>query len=196
MIEIKHILPAVYRNCILTLTYFGCLLTFTGCHAITSVHLYEGPHLPQNQIAKVTVEVREQTGLDKLMSSYPSSIQIKTVDGKKPEDFEKGYVVPREVFVLPGPHTFGIKFWGPHSTTSGAIPALIIYSAEEHKYGPFGTKLEFNTEAGHEYKIRFKEITKPWKGIVDVKYWVEDVNSGQVVLGEKPLGAKTSKKSN
>jgi hypothetical protein len=161
---------------------------FTGCQrqVTTKVHMYEGPQLLDDQVAKLTCENREQTFWEVLFTFYPSSIHIKTVDGKDYEDFGEGTVIPLEVFVLPGPHTFGIKFSGPRSLQAGAIPALIAHSAYELKYGPLGTELEFDTKAGHEYSIRFKEKMEQWKGITSVAYWVEDVNTGEIVAGEKP----------
>ncbi len=187
MFDIKH-RSAIYRNNTLILLSFGCLLFLAGCRGMTtSIHVYDGPPLSQDKIGKVAVEEREQTFADKVFSTYPSYILIVAVDDKNPEDFGQGkIVVPEEVFVLPGPHTFGIKFSGPGGTTAGVIPALLVRAAQEYKYGPFGTALQFNTDAGREYKIHFNEKTEAWKGVVDVKYWVEDVNSGQIILGEKP----------
>ncbi len=187
MADTKH-LSLAGRNIISGLICFCFLIAFTGCKVTTSAHIYDGPPLPGDKIAKITVEKREATGMDKFMSCSPSSIMVVDVDGKDPTKYgkEEGTVIPLEVFVLPGLHTFGVKFYGPSCGTSGAIPALAVALAAEHKYGPLGTSLQFNTEAGREYKIRFKEIEKPWKGIVDVNYWVEDVNAGQVILGKVP----------
>ena len=187
MVNTKRLSAAV-RNIISNLICFCFLFAFTGCKMITSVHIYDGPPLSVDKIAKITVEDRKATGMDKLMSCYPSPILVVAVDDKDTKKYakEEGYVIPLEVFVLPGLHTFGVKFYGPSCGTSGAIPALAVALAKEHKYGPLGTSLQFNTESGREYRIRFKEREKPWKGIVDVNYWVEDVNSGQVILGEIP----------
>ncbi len=179
---------AIYRNNVLILLFLDCLLFLAGCRGVTtSVHVYDGEALAGDKIAKVTVEQREQTFSDKIFSFYPSRIFIMAVDDKNLEDFGQGKtVVAKEVFVLPGPHTFGIKFSGPGGTPAGVIPALLVYAAKEYKYGPFGTALRFNTDAGRKYEIHFNEKTEAWKGIVDVKYWVEDVNSGQIILGVKP----------
>lgn len=177
-------------NLVSLLMCFVFLFFLTGCQIATSVHLYEGDPLPKDQTARVEIELRERSTLDTIFSCNPSSIQIQHVDGLKPKDFVDGPMVAWEVFVLPGPHTFGIKFRGPNATQAGAIPALIAMGAEELKYGPLGTEITFDAQAGHSYLIRFLEKTEPWKGIVAVAYWVEDINDQVPIMGEKPLDAK------
>ena len=134
--------------------------------------------------------------MDAIFSCHPSSIQIATVDGREPKEFVEGLYVVLEAYVLPGPHDLGIRFHGPGGTTSGAIPALIVGMAEKAKYGPLGKELHFEAEAGHEYKICFKEHTEPWKGIVSVDYWIEDVSTGAVVMGQKPSETEGENQAN
>lgn len=187
MVKIRYF-PSAHHKVILSFVCFTFLIIVSGCQTCTTtVHAYDGEFLLGDQTARVTYEERERTGWDKLLSTHPSLIVIVTVDNKNFRDYVEGCIhIPKEIFVLPGPHSFGIRFRGPGGAQAGLIPALIAESAFEMKYGPLGTELEFNTEAGHEYKIRFKEKTEPWKGITSVKYWVEDVDSGEIVFGEKP----------
>ena len=187
MVKIRNFLSA-YRKVILSLICFCGLAFFSGCQqSIFTIHTYDGEHLSEDKLAKITKEKREQTGWEKLLSIYPCSIGIKTFDNKNPRDYQKGFMVFAEtLMVLPGTHTYGITFAGPGSVQAGLIPGLIAGVAEEMKYGRLGTEFTFNSEAGHEYIIRFKEETKPWKGVVSVSYWVEDVNSGEILVGEKP----------
>lgn len=176
----------MYCNWLLILVCLFVLVVLGGCQIQTVVHFYDEPVLSPEQLAKVVPERREQSTAEKIFSCYPSHINIETVDGKKPQDFVKGPVVVFEAYVLPGAHDFGIRFRGPGGSTAGAIPALLVAGVEEMKYGPFGRELHFDAQAGHEYMIHFKETSKAWKGIVAVDYWIEDVNSGEVVMGEKP----------
>lgn len=186
LVEIRCV-PKVYRSIILSLICCCCLMILSGCGpSFYTVHAYDGDHLSENKLAKIIMEKRDRTGWDKLFSAHPSSISMAAFDNKNPEDYEEGYVFLEELMVLPGTHTYGITFKGPHATQAGIIPALIAAGMEGMKYGPLGTELTFESDAGHEYIIRFKEEIEFWKGVVSVSYWVEDVNSGEVVVGERP----------
>lgn len=188
MVTIRNFFLA-YRTVILSFVSIVFLVIVSGCQSTTTVHAYDGEPLLKEQIARITWEEREETFWHKVTSSYPCFIVVIEVDGKHFRDYVEGCIhVPEEVFVLPGYHTFGTKFGGSGAMQSGLIPALIIKSIEEKKYGPLGCELEFDVEAGHEYIIRFKEEEKPWKGIVSVAYWVEDVGTGEVITSMKVGG--------
>jgi hypothetical protein len=176
-----------------SLVMLGGLFLFSGCHGIvTNVHCYDGPKLAKENISKVVVEEKEPESC--WDTRY--SIIFQAVDGNDPEHFGGWPTVACEVYVLPGPHTFGIKFLGGGSSgAGGAIGGLMEGLAKDLKYGPLGAELKFDTEAGREYMVHFKETTKPWRGVVEVKYWVEDVNSGKIIVGEKPTEADPNKGS-
>jgi hypothetical protein len=203
MIAIERIFAA-FRKSIFNLACCGFLLILLGCQHTYQVHVYQGPHLSEDKLAKVTLEVRKQTFFETFATGGPYTISFETIDYHDPKKYGEGVVIPKDVYVLPGSHRFRIIFRGPGvysgggDTSGGAAAGLVVGAMvgladvmrEEFIYDHFNTVLRFEAAANHKYLIRFKETTKPWKGVVDVKYWVEDVNSCNIVLGEKPTDLK------
>lgn len=188
--------PKVCRSVILGLFCFCSLLLFSGCQRTNTIHVYEGEHFLEEQLASVTCEQKKQRTLNEFFSPVPGAICIAKVDNKRPFDYVEGFLeVPYKLLVLPGSHTYGLRFNVPGAPQVGIIPALIAGAGQKMQYGKFGTELDFVAEVGHEYVVKFKDERGSWKGVVSVSYWVEDVDSGEVVYGDKPAQLADEKSS-
>lgn len=152
-------------NCIVILVHL------TGCIGIYPKD-YKSPDLKKDDIVTITG--------DKKSHFFHNSglVLIKAVDGMDIGNFWRGW--PRRISVLPGLHRLDIEY------EERAFGVLSFFS-ESIVSDSYERKLEIETYQGHEYLIKFKKIESHPFQVTYIVYWVEDLTTGQVVTGEKPL---------
>ncbi len=158
----------------------------TGC-ATTPRQGYSGAPLPENQIARITMEEKQLTfwqkmntpqyQINNLVATHVDQQKLGSFWGWRGEHF-------RVVDVTPGEHTITVLL-------SGNAPSLLaagIQSNIENKPGHiasgYGKVLGFKALAGHAYIVKYVEKRLP------LITWMEDVATGETVSGEKPVQPK------
>jgi hypothetical protein len=99
-------------------------------------------------------------------------VYFESVDGKALYGFWKGW--PRIVHVRPGKHQLAINV-----EEGSCLVDIPVYLLGDFFKSFFGKTLELEAVTAHEYVIKFR--TK-YGGT----YWIEDLQTGEVVSGEKP----------
>ena len=137
---------------------------------------YEGPELPKSEIA-VLRHAAMHGGVFGLLfilpiPFYKHETLLIEIDGKKRS-------AGREVHILPGQHT--ARVWYTRYPDVTFCAASYFGGACIPNYQTRDLSIDFMAEAGHEYRIPAeRRDERNW-------IWVEDVKSGKVVAGEKPL---------
>ncbi len=139
--------------------------------------MYEGPKLPKEQVVSLKVSRSHWLYFPPTFLGV-SGIDVLFIDNE-PIKSPVPKLIPNygrlatRIEVLPGLHRVSVQVRKEVWTGSNWTGPLQLYEARQNSY------LEFNTEAGHEYKIK-------------VPYWwrkgslirVVDVGSGGVVVTE------------
>ena len=144
----------------------------SGC----AMKAYEGPELTKSEIAVLNGLHRHGGVLSFLfivpLPAFKHVTRIIEIDGKERR-------VGRQIHVLPGKHTARVHYLRkPNVTLCGG--GLFGGGCIED-YETRDLSIDFVAEAGHEYRIPAERRgERNW-------IWSEDVMSGNVVAGEKPL---------
>jgi hypothetical protein len=162
------------------------LLAFliAGCATPTNPKKsYNGTTLPEEQITRIAVEVKERSLGDALLLKKRSRIYITHVDDQPLGDrwswSAGGSMFKSVVDLLPGEHSITVAF-----TIEGGS-ALEVYSQTTAAHqAAVGKVLKLNAQAGRKYIVRYIENRLP------LICWVEDEATGDVVSGDKPPEAK------
>ncbi|MDC4227326.1 MAG: hypothetical protein MPW15_24560 [Candidatus Manganitrophus sp.] len=171
-----------FKGCLTFLRYQCFVLGVTavviflsGCATYTK--LYDGPELTKSEIAIIHTEEKGFEYIFPIFLKPPERVLITIIDGK-----DLGGVL--KVHLLPGTHRLQVRH---NSQNAGA--GVLVAVASEALHPRFEKELEFNAIANREYIIRFRVDTggslSPfgWKG---VDYWIEDLETNEVVSGTKP----------
>ncbi len=154
-------------------------LLSSGC----TMKAYEGPKLPRSEIA-VLDGMHQHGGVLAFFyivpfPNYKHQTEIIEIDGKQRS-------VGRVIHVLPGKHTARVYYNRKPNVTLCA--GYYVISGCIENYETRDLSIDFMVEAGHEYRIPAERRNeRNW-------IWVEDVTSGKVVAGEKPLEEKGEEK--
>jgi hypothetical protein len=131
----------------------------SGC----ATRMYQGGQLPKEQVAIIKGEVKpcffrwSVVGVDSVVISYVDKKLVKYATGHM------------RVEVMPGSHKVLVEIKSESSNAFGHIERVLGR-----------LDLEFNAEAGHEYKIKAMDIWKPRPFIV-----VIDNNTDTVILKKR-----------
>lgn len=124
---------------------------------------YEGPDLPDEQLAFV----KDAGRLEVNIFVYRNTI-IRQIDGKSVDSY---FGIGR-IAILPGEHTltFDYEEW---------VETMIAFPMRTHSMDNAGS-LSFTARAGHEYEaLSDRRKDRFWS-------WIKDTTTGETVGGEKP----------
>ncbi len=146
-------------------------LLSSGC----TMKAYEGPELAKSEIAVLDGFYRHGgiLGLFGIvpLPAYRHRTRINEIDGKR-------VVMERNIHIRPGQHFARVRY--------SRLPkvALCGYFGCIEDYSTSDLSIDFTAEAGREYRIPAeRRDERNW-------IWVEDITTGKVVAGEKPLDDK------
>lgn len=145
-----------------------------GC-ASTPRRIYSGEPLPDNQIVRISVEVKETSFLGR----NPDQIYITHVDQQPLGSFWSGGSMNKIIDLIPGERSITVGLIG-----SGGALAVYLQTREAHQASGYGKVFKLNAQAGHKYIVKYIEKRLP------LICWIEDEATGEVVSGEKPSEAK------
>ncbi len=154
-------------------------LLVSGC---TTMKAYEGPELPKSEIA--VLHSVDPHGESFVITPVPipfGSKHITFIDELDGKDLPTP--LSDRIHILPGQHSARVSYIRYPDVTFcfGLGPCFANYQTRD-------LSIDFTAEAGHEYRIPAERRgERNW-------IWVEDVTSGKVVAGEKPLEEKGEEK--
>ena len=131
-----------------------------SCASTGKAVMYDGPERPLSEVSVLLSE-----SFEKAPQSTCEYLLILSVDGKL-NDLKK-----RTVHVLPGEKNIRVTFY---VCAVGLVQEIIANrdAAQRER------TIQLTAVAGRTYVLRF--LPSP------VKYWIEDVENGEVVVGERP----------
>jgi len=147
---------------------------------------YTGEPLLENQIARISVEVKKSSFFD---SKWPARIYITHVDQQPLGGAWSGGLLNEVADILPGDRSIAVISIDQNSSTGvlGALPTVLIQTADvanktskDYQSSGYGKVLKLNAKAGHKYIVKYIAFRLP------LICWVEDETTGEVVSGEKP----------
>ena len=159
----------------------GLVLALLSSGCTTMMNAYEGPELPKSEIAVLVGKYRYGGALTVLLVVPLPKIRHETeiydVDGKLVSDSSTS--VQHNIHVLPGQHSVKVMY-RRHPDVEFCLPTFvqIVCFKKDDEY--YDLSIDFTAKAGHEYRIPAERRgERNW-------IWVEDVETGKVVAGEKP----------
>jgi hypothetical protein len=164
-------------------------LSLLGC-ASTPKMSYTGEPLPDNQIARISVEVKERSWEDALLAKRPNQIFITHVDQQPLGSFwSVDGSAHKVVDLLPGERSIAVASISSDGRGGALIAALDVAAqlSDEHQASGYGKVLKLNAQAGHKYIVKYIEKRLP------LICWVEDEATGEVISGDKPSEFKNVK---
>lgn len=147
------------------------LFFLTGCCAIGTLKLYEGPEKPGDEIAIITI--KERVGMRMIYA-----------DGKKIYVQAHRTLGSRysSIAVEPGEHLLGAYLMSGYSYPIGGYP---IYGTGIHIDTTDPYLLKVNVEKEHTYELKYESVYGN-KGLY-FHIWVEDTKTGEKVSQDTPL---------
>ena len=157
MTENEARLTALWRRHFRPYWLFPALLALlTGCSTVKPYRAYPDKTLPKDQVAKIVPE----TMGGGILVSMNRTVVIERVDGKRTYGwwYPRNDVMPlRDVYVLPGKHTIGLKFQSGSLYARGDL--WFVAEAGKSYFVTAGTK-------GYEVHFMIKDVDgKPVGGI-------------------------------
>ncbi len=150
--------------------YVLILLVVTSIFGCATPRMYEGPKLPEEQVASIKVSRSHW------LYFPPTFFGVSGIDVLGTEDKGINPLVNRlitKIEVLPGFHKVFVQVRKEVWAGSNWTGPVQLYETHQNLY------LEFNAEASHKYKIK---VPYWWKKGSLIR--VEDVGSGELVASE------------
>ena len=141
-----------------------------------TMRAYEGPELPKSEIAVLDGIHFHGGAIGLFGGGFPIIIPMPVYKHRtyiiKVDEFDRE--LNRWVHILPGQHTATVHYW--------RTPDVSLFGFSN--YETRDLSIDFVAEAGHEYRIPAERRgERNW-------IWVEDLTSGKLVAGEKPVEEK------
>ncbi len=141
-----------------------------------------GEPLPDNQIARISVEVKERNGRQ-------PDIYITHIDHQPLGGAWSGGLLNKVIDLQPGDRFISMAWTslgGANPSPLGALGSVIVATVELDRQtrearlkSGYGKELELSAQAGHNYIVRCYEKRLP------LNCWIEDEATGGIVSGDK-----------